>query len=414
MRCWIQALMAGLAASVALNYGMGDDVPPALIASEGATLAPRPEAGEFEDLVPFTVNVSAHLVATPGGKHLSEKALDGQMDIINRSFAPHNISFALVETEHIIDTLWGQGIDEMRMMWKSNRGDARTLNLYFIERFSDDPTTTGLLYSPDRIPRDLGTYRVDGAIIAAHTVPGGPGWDAATWEGKAAVRGIGYWLGLLGTSRVRCSGQGDYVDDTPAAMRDESLGICPVGLDSCPDQPGLDPIHNFMSPTSDSCKTEFTPGQGRRMHKRWRALREPHRVPTTPPLAPITPLKRETEGKLPYYAKPKSMMAALVECLPHEANVTLETREDHCSTFIYCYFGTWKAANTGEKYTSNNTWIECENARVQPQTDEEAGITDSESESESESELAERRRRSLDDDLASWWWAYWKNEVYHF
>ncbi|KAM4061004.1 pregnancy-associated plasma protein-A domain-containing protein [Hirsutella rhossiliensis] len=350
---WTRALMAGLAASAAAN------------------------TGEVESFALLTINVTAHLVATSSGKHLSQEALEGQMDIINRSFAPHNITFVLVETERVVDPLWSIDIDGIRMMWDNNRGDARTLNLYFVERFDANSTQLGLPYAPQRLPLDLGAYRVDGAVIASYTVPGGLGWKAATWEGKAAVRVIGHWLGLLDPSIGGCEGKGDLVDDTPAATGNASLGICPKGLDSCPDQPGLDPIHNFMSATTDSCKTEFTPGQGRRMHQLWNRFRAPHRAPTRPLLAPIAPL--EGEGKLPYYSRPVSMMAALVECLPHEANVTREAREAYCSTFIYCYFDTWRAADTGEKYTSNNTWVECEDARVAPQTDEEAGVANSES-----------------------------------
>lgn len=173
------------------------------------------------------------------------------MAIINRSFAPHNLSFVLVEAERIVDGLWGEGIDEQRMMWDRNRGDARTLNLYFVERFRHHPGEAGFAYSPRRIPRDRGAYRVDGAMVASYTVPGGPGWDAARWEGKTAVRGVGAWLGLHNPTRGGCRGGGDLVHDTPAAMQNASFGLCPAQVDSCPDQPGVDPIHNFMSSTTE-------------------------------------------------------------------------------------------------------------------------------------------------------------------
>ena len=46
-------------------------------------------------------------------------------------------------------------------------------------------------------------------------------------------------------------------------------GGCPQGKDSCPDQPGLDPIHNYMDYSYDTCYTEFTPGQVARAQDAW-------------------------------------------------------------------------------------------------------------------------------------------------
>jgi hypothetical protein len=47
---------------------------------------------------------------------------------------------------------------------------------------------------------------------------------------------------------------------------------CPEGRDSCP-SPGLDPIHNYMDYSFDSCYTEFTPGQDKRADEMWAAYR---------------------------------------------------------------------------------------------------------------------------------------------
>ncbi|KAI5356770.1 Putative peptidase M43, pregnancy-associated plasma-A [Septoria linicola] len=83
-------------------------------------------------------------------------------------------------------------------------------------------------------------------------------------RGHIAVHEAGHWFGLNRTFVGSWdSATGDFVDDIPT-QRSEIYG-CPAGSDSCPDQPGMNPIRNFMGYTSDNCTSEFTAGQKRRM-----------------------------------------------------------------------------------------------------------------------------------------------------
>jgi hypothetical protein len=60
------------------------------------------------------------------------------------------------------------------------------------------------------------------------------------------------------------------VDDTPA-MNAPTSG-CPAGKDTCK-EPGLDPIHNYMDYSYDSCYDQFTNGQTARMQAQWAEFR---------------------------------------------------------------------------------------------------------------------------------------------
>ncbi|RSL49191.1 Extracellular metalloprotease [Fusarium duplospermum] len=99
-------------------------------------------------------------------------------------------------------------------------------------------------------------------------------WNPKDNQGKLATHEVGHWLGLFHPFQGQsCEGDGDFVDDTPMQW-EVTNGGCPIGKDSCPDEPGLDSIHRYMDYADHDCVIEFTPGQEVRMHSSFDTLRK--------------------------------------------------------------------------------------------------------------------------------------------
>jgi hypothetical protein len=90
-----------------------------------------------------------------------------------------------------------------------------------------------------------------------------------SWSIGVITHEVGHWLGLGHTFADGCAGLGDAVADTPRHVLSSSNECGPA--DSCPDDPGQDPLDNFMGYTL--CQDRFTPGQVERMTLIWQNWR---------------------------------------------------------------------------------------------------------------------------------------------
>ncbi len=220
-----------------------------------------------------TINVVFHVVTgTNGVGAVSDATITKQIKALNDGFggvessaaANTGFKFVLQQTKRWSNNTWFTKVDtpatERAMKTATRVGGASTLNVW-----STDTENLGFATFPSWYSGDP---KMDGVVIKYTSVPGG---SATNFNlGKTLTHEAGHWMGLWHTFQGGCTATNDEVSDTPA--QGSSSEGCPTGRDSC-SRAGLDPIHNYMDYSYDSCYNQFTPGQNTRMQSAWTAYR---------------------------------------------------------------------------------------------------------------------------------------------
>ena len=217
-----------------------------------------------------TVEVYFHVITSAGQGHLTSKQIRDQITVLNNTFgggeggADTGFSFELAGVTQTENKRWfaTKTGAEIEMKKALKQGDDSDLNVYS----TSGGGYLGWAYYPS-ITESKQSY-LDGVVLNWRTLPGASTAYAGRYDlGETLTHEVGHWLNLAHTFEGGCNEPGDHVEDTPA-MSTPTSG-CPEGKDSCPDSPGVDPIHNYMDYSFDSCYTEFTPGQTQRAQDAW-------------------------------------------------------------------------------------------------------------------------------------------------
>lgn len=216
-----------------------------------------------------TIPVYVHVMAAKDGTgNASDAQIDEQIAVLNETFggqestaaANAGYTFALAGTDRYFNNTWHRDGASSKYRKQTRLGGANALNMWLVEF-----NYLGIATFPWDYAKSPGT---DGVRVHFASLPGG---SIANYNyGETATHEVGHWLGLYHTFQGGCTDLNDEVADTPAQASPTSG--CPAGRDSCP-LPGLDPIHNYMDYSFDTCYDQFTSDQVSRMANMWAAYR---------------------------------------------------------------------------------------------------------------------------------------------
>lgn len=266
--------LIGTSASGARGYVDSRGVVREPVAASTMKEVPSRQQGRGGSAFDATIDVYFHVITSGGDGAVSTGTIAQQMNALNRGYggkdggADTGFTFRLADVDVTENPAWfdaGPGsADEAAMKQALKEGGPADLNVYT----TSGNAYLGWAYFPDIVGSSQ--EYLDGVVMDYRSMPGGP-YGTAYSLGGTLTHEAGHWLGLYHTFDGGCGNKGDYVADTPAERT--PTGGCPEGKDTCP-KPGLDPIHNYMDYSYDSCYTQFTPGQGSRMQDQYLYFRD--------------------------------------------------------------------------------------------------------------------------------------------
>jgi hypothetical protein len=200
---------------------------------------------------------------------VSETQIKNQIAVLNATYggtessaaSKTGFSFTLAGVDERLNDAWHADRESTTYRAETRAGGKNALNIWLVDFAYLGIATFPWEYSSNP--------KVDGIRVQYSSLPGG---SITNYNlGETATHEAGHWLGLYHTFQGGCQNPGDEVSDTPA-QKSATTG-CPEGRDSCRQQAGLDPIHNYMDYSYDACYNQFTAGQTTRMQQMWSAYR---------------------------------------------------------------------------------------------------------------------------------------------
>ena len=208
------------------------------------------------------------MAASNGAGDVSASQISQQIAVLNNTYgggessqaADTGFTFTLAGTDRYYNDTWHRDGASTTYRSQTRQGGSNALNIWLVDFAYLGVATFPWDYSS--------SPSIDGIRVQYSSLPGG---SATNYNlGETATHEAGHWLGLYHTFQGGCTSTNDEVSDTPA--QGSPTEGCPAGRDSC-SLAGVDPIHNYMDYSYDSCYNQFTSGQSSRMSSMWAAYR---------------------------------------------------------------------------------------------------------------------------------------------
>ena len=205
------------------------------------------------------VQVAWHVIhASNGAGNISNDMIVDQIDVFNNAYSQYDIFFTLVSVDYTENNTWYNDLNanESAIKQQLNIDPTHHLNIY-------TGNIAGGILGWSYLPYQWSeSSYMHGVCLLYSTLPGGSSYPYNA--GDTGTHEVGHYLGLLHTFQNGCTGTNDSVSDTPQEDDGNNVYSC-NNTDTCPNDPGMDPVHNFMTYTDDACLNQFTDGQGDRM-----------------------------------------------------------------------------------------------------------------------------------------------------